>query len=126
MVESMSVMQIEIEESPNCPGSDQFIFKELGTPKPVEAIRAEVHGHEVLCEVVAVGRGGDWFAAQCVKIADSSEGHAFLIYGGAWGIRLRPEYLRNESWDFKAKGQWGEPFKIYGSEEDIVYVGTRN
>ncbi len=116
-------MQIEVEESPNCAGSDQFVFNELGTPRPVKALRVGQGSRETLCEVVGVGRGGQWLTAQCVKIADSSEGHAFLIYGAGWGIRLRRQGLSTEqSWDFKAKDQWGEPFKIYGSEEDIVYV----
>ncbi len=114
-------MQIEVEESPNGPGSEQFVFKELGTPRPVTAIRVEINGRETVCEVIGVGTGGEWLKAQCVKIADSSEGHAFLIYGGIWGIRLKPRKWSEEPWDFKAKDQWGEPFKIYGSKEDIIY-----
>ena len=114
-------MQIEVEESPNCPGSDQFVFNELGNPRPVSALRVEIGGRETVCEVVGVGRGGEWLEAHCVKVADSSEGHAFLIYGAAWGIRLKPQKLIEEPWDFRAKDQWGEPFKVYGSEEDIIF-----
>ena len=114
-------MQIEVEESPNGAASEQFVFKELGKPRPVRAIRAEVKGKETICEVTGVGRGPQWTQAYGVKIADSSEGHAFLIYGSAWGIRLRPERGTKESWDFSSEDQWGEPFKIYGSEEDIIY-----
>ncbi len=117
-------MQIEVEESPNGPGSDQFVFNELGKPRPVTAIRVDRMGCETVCDVTGVGRDGEWLTAHCVKINDSSEGHAFLIYGAAWGIRLRPQKSQNESWDFKSKNQWGEPFKIYGSEEDIIYDET--
>ena len=113
-------MRIEVEESPNCGGSEQFVFNELGQPRTVAAIRVERGGREVLCDVAGVGRGGAWLKAQCVKVADSSDGHAFLIHGGAWGIRLKPQTVHS-AWDFEAKEQWGEPFKVYGSEDDIIY-----
>ena len=114
-------MQIEVEESPNGPGSDQFVFNELGKPRAVAAIRVEMNGRETLCEVTGVGRGGKWLKAHGVKVMDSSDGHAFLIHGGEWGIRLRPQSPQSAAWDFEAKEQWGEPFKIYGSEDDIIY-----
>ena len=117
-------MQIEVEESPNCPGSEQFVFKELGKPRSVAAIRAQVGGRETVCEVTGVGRGWEWLTAHCVKVADSSDGYAYLIYGAQWGIRLKPLAPRKEAWDFKAKDQWGEPFKVYGSEDDIIYENS--
>ena len=124
-------MQIEVEESPNGPASEQFVFREMGAPRPVRGIRAEVRGRETVCDVTGVEpatkaaagtSGARWVTAQAVKIADSSEGHAFLIYGGRWGIRLRPEEFSGEEWDFSNKNQWGEPFKVYGSPEDICYA----
>ena len=114
-------MQIEVEESPNCPGSEQFVFNELGKPRTVKAIRAERGGREVLCDVIGVDRDGKWLEARGVKVADSSDGHAFLIHGGLWGIRLRVQDAKSGAWDLRAKEQWGEPFKVYGSEDDIIY-----
>ena len=116
-------MRIDVEESPNGCFSEQFVFKELGKPRPVLALRAQVSGGETLCDVTGVETGGKWVRAYGVKVADSSEGHAYLIYGGLWGIRLRPKDFVSENWDFSSKNQWGEPFKVYGSEEDIVYAG---
>ena len=115
-------MQIEVEASPNGPASEQFVFKELGRPRPVRSIRAEVRGAEALCEVTGVEPGARWITAYAVKVADSSDGYAFLIYGGAWGIRLRPELGAKGPWNFSSNEQWGEPFKVYGSEEDIIYA----
>ena len=71
--------------------------------------------------MTGVDDGGRWVQAMAVKIADSSDGIAYLIHGGAWGIRLRPEKSRQEPWDLANKNQWGEPFKIYGKKEDILY-----
>lgn len=114
-------MQVEVEPNPNCEGSEQFVYKTLGESRPISAIRVGAEGKESFCDIIGVGKGGAFLRAFAVKIADSGAGYAFLIYGGEWGIRLRPEAHRAEPWDFANKHQWGEPFKIYGSEEDLVY-----
>lgn len=113
-------LHIATEESPNGPASDEFVFNELGKPRRVEALKVDIRGRETLCAVTGVGRGGTWVPATAVKVADSSDGHAYLIHGGEWGLRLKPRDSR-EGWSFEAKEQWGEPFKVYGSEDDIVY-----
>ena len=115
-------MQIEVEESPNGPASEQFVFKELGTRRRVKAIRAELAGRETVCDVTGVEPGPRWTPASCVKVADSSDGHAFLIYGGGWGLRLKAADDAQRPWDLGDKTQWGEPFKIYGNEDDIIYA----
>jgi hypothetical protein len=114
-------MQIEVQDSPNCGGTEQFVYRELGPVRCLSAIIAEDKGKEVRLDVTGVGEGGEWTSACCVKIADSGAGFAFLIFGGQWGIRLKPDWHRAE-WDLHDPKQWGEPFKIYGSEEDIVYA----
>ena len=115
------MVQIEVEANPNCEGIDQFVRNELGPSRIITAIRAEVNGQESICDVVGVEADGKWVSAHARKVADSSDGFAFLIQGGAWGIRIRPEAYRHEGWDLQNKHQWGEPFKLYGSEEDIIY-----
>ncbi|HTL69908.1 MAG TPA: hypothetical protein VL404_01310 [Candidatus Eisenbacteria bacterium] len=112
-------MQIDVEDNPNCAGSGQFVYSELGTPRPVAAILVDSAGEETRYDVTGVTADGLFERANAVKIADSGAGFAWLIYGGAWGIRMRPD--ANE-WSLDDDSQWGEPFKIYGSEEDIVYA----
>ena len=114
-------MHIEIDPNPNCRERQEFVFNELGIAEPVYAILTGDEGREVTCDVTGVGEGGHWVQAMAVKIADSSDGIAYMIYGAAWGIRLRPEKFRPEPWDLVNKNQWGEPFKIYGRKEDIFY-----
>jgi hypothetical protein len=113
-------MQIDVEASFNWPAPEQFVFNEIGKPRKIRAIRAEWDRRETICEVTGVGAGGIWTDAMAVKINDSSEGHAFLIYGGEWGIRLKPEGAG--PWDLSDARQRGEAFKVYGSEEDIFYA----
>ncbi len=119
---NQKMIQIEVDSNPNCEGIDQFVRNELGPPKTIAAISAEVNGQETICDVVGVEVDGKWTQAHALKVADSSDGFAFLIQGGAWGIRMRPEMFRDEAWDLDNKHQWGEPFKLYGSEEDIIYA----
>ena len=114
----------------HCP-SNSFKFKDtthfgkshdiISQDRAVRAINAEVRGVETVCEITGVERQGRWVTAYAVKVADSSDGVAFLIYGGAWGIRLRSERAEGD-WDLANREQWGEPFKVYGSEEDIHYA----
>ncbi len=118
-------MNFEIEANPNCAENQQFVFNELGKPELVRAILVGNEGDESECDVIGVDDGGRWTQAMAVKIADSSDGIAYMIYGGLWGIRLRPEKFRGEPWDLANKRQWGEPFKIYGRKEDIFY-GSRS
>lgn len=114
-------MQIEIEDNPNCPGSDQMVYQEIGPDRPVRAILVTLHGRDVACDVTAVRKTGAFAPAFACKINDSSDGVAYLIHGGEWGIRIRPPQFSAEAWDLGNKNQWGEPYKIY-SEKDIVWA----
>ncbi len=114
-------MQIEVEDSPNCGPTEQFIYRELGEIRFIRGILAEERGKEVSLDVTGVAKDWVWAPARCVKIADSGAGFAFLIFGGEWGIRLKPSW-HTADWDLTDPKQWGEPFKIYGSEKDILYA----
>jgi len=89
--------------------------------RPILAIRVGEEDKESLCDVVGVGEDGKFTQAFAAKITDSGAGFAYVIYGSSWGLRFRPRAYADESWDLKNRHQWGEPFKIYGSEEDLVY-----
>lgn len=115
-------MQIHVEDNPNCQGSEQYIFNEMGSPRRISGIKVVERGEEVACDVVGVDEKGAFVDAHAVKINDSGNGVGYLIYGSAWGIRLRLEKYQDKPWDLSGQNQWGEPFKIYGSEEDIIYA----
>ncbi len=114
-------MRVEVHDNPNCAGPGEVIFCEQGAPRPVAAIRAEWRGKDAVCDLTGVDEGGRWVPARACKVEDSGEGTAFLIYGGAWGIRMRPRHFAGESWDLADDRQWGEPHKVYGAEDDIFY-----
>ena len=114
-------MHIEITSNPNCTESPEFVFKELGVSETIRGILVGEEGKETECDVIGVEAGGRWISATAVKVADSSDGIAYMICGGDWGIRLRPAKFRHEPWDLGNHHQWGEPYKIYGKKEDILY-----
>ncbi len=98
------------------------MFNELEKPRPVRGIRVLERGGESLHAVTGVSQEGKWTPVHAVKVTDSGAGYAFLIYGGEWGIRLRPEKFAEEPWDLANAHQWGEPFKLYGESHDLVYA----
>lgn len=114
-------MNVEVGDNPNCRASDQFVFRELEAPRGILGIRVTERGKESRCDVIGVEPSGQFVRAHAVKITDSGAGFAYLIYGGEWGIRLRPEIDAQEPWDLSNPRQWGEPFKIYGEERDIIF-----
>ncbi len=115
-------MNIHVQDNLNCAGSEQYVFNELGSPRRICGIRVVERGEETACDVTGVDEKGRFVEAYAVKINDSGEGMGYLIYGAEWGIRLKLEKNRDKPWDLSGQDQWGEPFKIYGSEEDIIYA----
>ena len=114
-------MHIIVNTNPNCQGSEEFVFNELEAPRKINGVRVSEGHRDIDCEVVGVDGEGRFVDAFAVKIADSGAGFAYLLYGSDWGIRIRPSLFSKEAWSLSDPRQWGEPFKIYGSEEDIIY-----
>ena len=52
-------------------------------------------------------------------VIEGSEGRAILVYGGDWGVRLRP--AESEAlWSIDDPDQWGETHLVLSSEDDIT------
>ena len=113
-------MDIEIPENPNCEPSSQYVFQELEVPAPIRGLRISERGKDVDCDVAGVDADGRFIQAYARKIADSGAGFAYIVYGGSWGIRIRPAAAAAEPWSLENPRQWGEPFKIYGYD-DILW-----
>lgn len=113
-------MFIEIEPNPNCKKSDLFVFNEMEDPKPVSGLKLTKNGEEITADVTGVDVGAKFVQAFAQKVQDSGAGFGYLIFGGAWGIRLRPQKLRSETWDLKNPHQWGEAYLVYADEEGLT------
>jgi len=117
-------MYFEVEENPNCPQSVSMRFKELGPARAVKQVKISDRpiGME-LCWVT--GWCDDPIQTLCPayaqQVEDSGLGLAYLIYGGNWGIRLKPVAL-DEDWDLYSSNQWGEAFLLIGDPRSIVFM----
>jgi hypothetical protein len=115
-------MYIEVEANPNCAGREGMRYRELGPPSPVVRVRIFDRRDEgEWCLVTAVqGEGATpWGPALARRVEDSGVGVAYLVFGGAWGIRLCP-VDRARPWSFDNSDQWGEPYLLLTDSHDLV------
>ena len=113
---------VEVEPSDNCPMSANQVYKNLGDPFPVAQVRV-YEGDEQgrLCAVTGWSSacGGSPVDAYAVQVEDSSEGSAFVVYGGDWGVRLR-DAGSTDDWDIASAEQWGETHLVLADAQDVV------
>jgi len=117
-------MYLEVEENPNCEGTPLQAFSALSPPRPVEKMWLDRGGKRHLFWVTGIDPGGKTCSAYAQKVQDSGSGVSFLIYGGSWGIRFKPAEQETKPWNLTDPDQWGEPYKFYGDERDLVYGET--
>ena len=113
--------QIEVQPNANTPISANQVYKNLS--EPVRLLRVRLYEGEPegrLCDITgwSSAAGGSAVAALAVRVEDSSSGEAILVYGGDWGVRLRPAGS-HEAWDVTKPEQWGETHLVLSDEEDI-------
>ena len=111
--------RVEVEPNANCPMAASQVYKNLGEPFRVGAVRiyeGEPEGR--LCAVTGWSAEGP-AQAYAVRVEDSSAGAAFVVYGGDWGVRLRPA-ASDTPWSLDDAEQWGETHLVLADAEDIV------
>ena len=114
------MVTIEIPENPNCAAMDLRDFHDVGQPQPVHRVLlAQPPEPAQWCDVTGWTAAGASCPAVAQKVDDSGEGVAFLIRGGDAGLRLQPSG-RATPWRLDDADQWGEPFLILPSLEDIM------
>lgn len=114
---------VEIPENANCPQLDMRVFHDLDAARSVHKVRLERHaGEYAWYEVVGWTQMHKPCPAYVNKVDDSGDGVAFLVYGGEFGLRLRPEGQQTD-WKLEDADQWGESLLILGDESDVVCRG---
>ena len=148
-------MYIEIEENPNCAAREAMRYRELGPAQPIVRVRIFDRRDEgEWCLITAVQGDGPepWGQALVRRVEDSGVGVAYLVFGGAWGIRLcpidraHPSSVTDERcipssvtdeccfpssvtdercipWSFDDPDQWGEPYLVLTDPQDLVVAG---
>lgn len=116
-------MIVEVESNPNCEASLYARFKDAGSLRRV----TQVKSYERMAE-------GEWCwvtgwtddpdhprcPASAQLVEDSGAGLTYLVFGGIWGIRLKPVSI-DEDWALESRNQWGEPYLAIADERDLRY-----
>lgn len=116
-------MYLEVEPNDNCRDGVSMRFKELGPARRVRQVRLlDRPDGPTVCAVT--GWCDDPNTPVCpayaCKVEESGIGQAYLVYGGNWGIRLKPADL-DEDWNPASARQWGEAYLLLGSARDLVF-----
>src|SRR5687768_10600836 len=114
---------VEVEPNDNCPMAANLAFKNLSEPFAVSRVR--IFDGEPGGRVYAVtgwSSEGDGTAvpAAAVQVEDSGAGGAFLLYGGDWGVRMRPLESDADGWSLEADDQWGETHLVLADRDDLI------
>ena len=117
-------MIVEVESNPNCESSIFARFKEVGSARRVRQVRSfERNVQGEWCWVTGWTDNED--QPQCdvyaQTVEDSGAGLAHLVYGGIWGIRLKPVTIE-EAWSLESSHQWGEPYLSLADAKDLRFA----
>ena len=115
-----SYTHVDVESNANSPMTANMVFHNLS--QPVRVSRVRLYEGRTEGEVFAVtGWSSEGDGSPCdafaVQVDDSGSGEAYLIYGGDWGVRLRP--LAAKVWSIDALEQWGETHLVLADRDDI-------
>lgn len=117
-------MFVEVESSQNFEGSLFLRFKEQGPAKPLLQVKLyDRSSRGEWCDVIGwtETEGEPLCEAFAQQVEDSGAGFAYLIFGGACGIRLKP-VLVDEPWSVNSKNQWGESHLLLSDLSDLKYA----
>jgi hypothetical protein len=116
-------MVVEVESNPNCETGLYARFKESGPARRVFKVRTfERRPDGEWCLVT--GWTDDPHAPRCAayaqRVEDSGAGLSYLVFGGLWGVRLKPVAL-DENWSLESRNQWGEPYLLLADAKDLAF-----
>jgi hypothetical protein len=117
-------MVVEVESNPNCESSIFARFKEVGPARQVVQIRSfERSAQGEWCWVTGWtdNEAEPLAPAYAQTVEDSGAGLAHLVYGGIWGIRLKPVAI-DEEWNLESRHQWGEPYLSLADAKDLRFA----
>lgn len=116
---------IEVEENDNSEYMPLLAYEARADAVPITRVRLFEPGrpHGVY---QVTGWSSDGSGTPCpatyAPVSDSGQAAVHLIWGGDWGVRLKPEDS-DEAWDIDSPDQWGEPYLVLTDTADILLDG---
>ena len=117
-------MFVEVESSQNCEASIFLRFKELGPCRRITHVKIyDRVSHGEWCVITGWSDCSEQAScdAYAQQVEDSGAGLAILVFGGNFGLRLKPESNQG-LWDVESENQWGEAYLLLSTEQDIRYA----
>ena len=112
------LIEIEVTESKNSDLGFTRMFSTIGPTKKISRVRTVApDGVEGFYYVAGWSSSGA-VQAYSVKVEDSGEGVAMLVYGGDEGIRFKRTDLTTP-WDLADSEQWGEPMILIDQDSEV-------
>ena len=115
-------LYIEVEENENCEYMPLLIYEARADEMPVKKVRLfDSDRPDGSYQVTGwtSDRSGTPCIAKYAPVSDSGQAVVHLVWGGDWGIRLKPDDSE-EAWDIDSPNQWGEPYLMLTDETDIL------
>ena len=100
---------LQIPENPNCEAMDAQVFQCRSATRAVTHLLCDRSGGMEWCPVTGIDEGGAPTVATACLVEDSGDGACYLVVGGEWGLRLRPEN-GSSAWDLEDGTQWGATY----------------
>ena len=121
-------MVVEVESNDNCEAGVFVRFKEVEAARSVSQVRIyDRTSQGEWCWVC--GWADNPLIPRCPafaqRVEDSGAGLAYLVFGGLYGIRLKPVAVEEE-WDLASARQWGEPYLLLADATDLRFEDGRD
>lgn len=114
-------MLLRTDENPNCEWIDGRVYNETEAARPITHVLRQRQGKDVWCEITGLDDDCKVIPALARKVQDSGDGICYLVYGGAWGVRIK-EPGCTHPWSLDDSHQWGEAFLLLPSDgEDLRF-----
>ena len=113
---------IEVEENANCEYMPLMLYEAHADAVPISRIILDEPGRPPgMYRVTGWSSSDDGApcAAMYAPVSDSGQAVVHLVFGGDWGIRMKPAES-NAEWDIDAPDQFGEPYLMLMDEGAIV------
>lgn len=114
MTPPVSPVLIQIDENPNCDAWDGQVFQPRTAPRTITHVLCERGGKPAWCAITGLDSEDQFRPAMACLVDDSGDGACYLVFGGAWGLRLKDE----------ANGDaWGVPYMLLPADgTDLRFV----
>ncbi|MYC05663.1 MAG: hypothetical protein F4X57_00520 [Chloroflexi bacterium] len=113
---------IEVDENDNCEYMPLMLYEPHADAVPVTRVVLDEPGRapgEYQVTGWSSDNGGTPCAAMYCPVSDSGQAVVHLVFGGDWGIRMKPANSAAE-WSIDNSEQFGEPYVMLLDESAII------